>query len=907
MKRIKLLLVFICTFFIYNASIAFNTNENIKNTAKASNFCPAPVLTSFFPSSGPENTVVYINGSNFNAAATVAFDGISATFTINSDNEIEAFIPAGTSTTSNITITSTGGCVGNSSTDFTLLDSACTTADVYISEIYDANSGSYAVIELYNPTNAPIVLDGVYIIERYGDVGNAAPSQTYNVLGTIPPLDTFIIILGSGSDCPSLVADFNVGTGINDNDEFKLLKNGILIDIVNAPTERGYTIIRNPNAAITQTSFDSTDWTIDSNENCANLGSHTADPITDITPTITNPTAQTICENGTATFTIAISGTETYTYQWKVLNSAGNWVNVVNDANYSGTTTDTLTITNAPLTFDLNQYYCEVTSVSCDLVTNAAQLHVGNAEVDTLASETVCTSYSLPALTNGNYYTATNGGGTQLNTGDNITTTQTIYIYNIVGTAPNTCDNETSFTITVSGTPPVDTVSNETVCASYTLPSITNGNYYTATNGGGTQLNIGDNITTTQTIFIYNEVGTAPNTCSNESNFTITITGNPPVDTVSSEAVCTSYTLPALTNGNYYTATNGGGTALTAGNTITTTQTIYIYNIVGTAPDTCDNETSFTITVSGTPPVDTVSNETVCASYTLPSITNGNYYTATNGGGTQLNIGDNITTTQTIFIYNEVGTAPNTCSNESSFTITVTGNPPVDTISSEAVCTSYTLPALTNGNYYTATNGGGTQLNVGDTITTSQTIYIYNISGTAPNTCDNETSFDITIYPATDFTLDASNITIVDDSITVSMTDTSINYLYTVDSSASQVNPLFTNLANGLHTLIVEDENGCVVKTIPFTIDSIQEIHIPLFFTPNGDTFNDTWLITDTQNTIKEILIFNRYGKLLKQVSPSTKFWDGTYRGYNLETNDYWYLITLHTGEELKGHFTLKR
>ncbi|WP_055445453.1 hypothetical protein [Lacinutrix himadriensis] len=145
---------------------------------------------------------------------------------------------------------------------------------------------------------------------------------------------------------------------------------------------------------------------------------------------------------------MAISGTETYTYQWKVLTSAGNWVNVTNDANYSGATTDTLTITNAPLTFDLNQYYCEVTSASCDLVTNAAQLHVGNVEVDTLTNETVCTSYTLPTLMNGNYYTATNGGGTQLTAGSTITTTQTIFIYNIAGTAPNTCDNETSFTIT---------------------------------------------------------------------------------------------------------------------------------------------------------------------------------------------------------------------------------------------------------------------------------------------------------------------------------------------------------------------------------------------------------------------------------------------------------------------------
>ncbi|MFD2541127.1 T9SS type B sorting domain-containing protein [Lacinutrix gracilariae] len=1277
MKRIKLLPSFICIFFIYNASIAFNANKNTTNVTLASSVCPAAVISNFFPESGPENTLVTISGSNFSTATNVTFDGVSTTFNIISDNEIEAYVPAGISASATISIISYGGCTGNATTDFTFLDSQCSTADVYISEIYDAISGSYAVIELYNPTNAPIVLDGVYIIERYGDIGNAAPSHTYNVLGTIPPLDTFIIILGSGSDCPSLVADFNVGTGINDNDEFKLLKNGVLIDIVHAPDERGYTIIRNPDAAVSQTSFDSSDWTIDSQEDCSDLDSHTADPIPDNTPTITNPTSQTICENGTATFTVSISGTETYTYQWMVLNAAGNWVNVTNNTNYSGATTNTLTIANAPLTFDANQYYCQITSTSCDLVSNAAQLNVGNAEVDTLSNETVCTSYTLPTLTNGNYFTATNGGGSPLNAGDIITATQTIYIYNEVGTAPDTCSNESSFTITVSGTPPVDTLSNETVCTSYTLPTLTNGNYFTATNGGGTSLNAGDTITatqtiyiynevgtapdtcsnessftitvsgtppvdtlsnetvctsytlptltngnyftatngggtplnagdiitttqtiyiynevgtapdtcsnessftitvngtppvdtlsnetvctsytlptltngnyftatngggtplnagdiitatqtiyiynevgtapdtcsnessftitvsgtppvdtlsnetvctsytlptltngnyftatngggtplnagdtitatqtiyiynevgtapntcsnessftitvsgtppvdtlsnetvctsytlptltngnyftatngggtplnagdiitatqtiyiynevgtapdtcsnessftitvsgtppvdtlsnetvctsytlptltngnyftatngggsplnagdtitTSQTIYIYNEVGTAPDTCSNESSFTITISGNPPVDTLSNETVCTNYTLPTLTNGNYFTATNGGGTPLNAGDIITTTQTIYIYNEVGTAPDTCSNESSFTITVSGTPPVDTLSNETVCSSYTLPTLTNGNYFTATNGGGSPLNAGDIITTTQTIFIYNEVGTAPDTCSNESSFTITISGNPPVDTLSNEAVCTSYTLPTLTNGNYFTATNGGGSPLNAGDTITTSQTIYIYNETGTAPDTCTNESSFTITIYPATDFTLTDANITIVDNTITVNMTDTSINYLYAVDTSALQANPTFTNVANGNHLLYVQDENGCIIKALPFTIDGFVEINIPLFFTPNGDGYNDTWLITDNQNTIKEILIFDRYGKLLKQVSPALKSWDGIYNGYFMESNDYWYLITLHTGKTIKGHFTLKR
>jgi gliding motility-associated-like protein len=65
---------------------------------------------------------------------------------------------------------------------------------------------------------------------------------------------------------------------------------------------------------------------------------------------------------------------------------------------------------------------------------------------------------------------------------------------------------------------PVDSLNNY-VGISYTLPEITNGNYFTAANGTGTTLQAGDIINTTQTIFIYNET-----VCdSNESTFYVTI------------------------------------------------------------------------------------------------------------------------------------------------------------------------------------------------------------------------------------------------------------------------------------------------------------------------------------------------------------------------------------------------
>ena len=804
-------------------SISSNTNL-VKNTNKTTE-CPAAVISSFSPSSGPENTLITIIGSNFSTANAVTFGGVNTTFNIISDAEITAFIPAGTSASSAISIISTGGCTGTSATNFTLLASACTSAEIYISEIYDAVSGDYAVIELYNPTNTPVVIDNTYVIVRYGDIGNTAPNNTFtDITGTIAPLSTFIIQMGSGSDCPTLTANFNIPTGINDNDEFELLKNGVIIDNVHSPNERGYSIIRNANATIPQTTYDSNDWTISSQEDCTDLDMHTADAIPDNTPNITHPTSQSICENGSTTFT-ASEDSGTFSYQWKTLNASGNWVNVTNNTNYSGATTGTLTLNNVPVSFDNNQYYCEITSPSCTLITNAAQLQINVIVVDTLANQTVCDSYSLPTLTNGNYFTGTNGTGTALAAGDVILTSQTIYIYNVTGA------------------------------------------------------------------------------CTKQSSFTVTVTPAPSVDTVSNVSVCTSYTLPTLTNGNYFTGTNGTGTALNAGDIITTTQTIYIYNTVGT----CSNENSFIVTINGTPTVDTLANQTACESYTLPTLTNGNYFTGTNGTGTPLTAGDAITTSQTLYIYIELGTAPNNCSNESSFTITIDQAPLVDTLANTEACSQYALPAVTNGTYFTGINGTGTALSAGDLITTSQTVYIYNSIAS----CSNQTSFDISILPATDFTLTAANLTINENELQVTMDDTTISYMYAVDSGVFQSDDTFTNLSNGTHTLYVEDANGCVSKSISFEIlVNLDGIVIPNGFSPNGDAHNEWFKIQGLYDvyTNHKLEIYNRYGTLIFTGNNDNKWHGKSNRGIlssnkTVPVGTYFYVLHLNDANATKQRY----
>jgi len=102
------------------------------------------------------------------------------------------------------------------------------------------------------------------------------------------------------------------------------------------------------------------------------------------------------------------------------------------------------------------------------------------------------------------------------------------------------------------------------------------------------------------------------------------------------------------------------------------------------------------------------------------------------------------------------------------------------------------------------------------------------------------------------------------------------------------------------------DAVGCTEES--FTTQSASD-RIPNFFTPNGDNVNDNWVVPNESNDISEIIIFNRYGKILDKISNSSTGWgwNGTYNGVMLPSSDYWYLIQYINGKVLKGHFSLKR
>ena len=144
--------------------------------------------------------------------------------------------------------------------------------------------------------------------------------------------------------------------------------------------------------------------------------------------------------------------------------------------------------------------------------------------------------------------------------------------------------------------------------------------------------------------------------------------------------------------------------------------------------------------------------------------------------------------------------------------------------------------------------------------------------------------------------------------VTVNLINSVGNYEYSIDlpNGPFQASNFFENVASGIHTVYINDINGCGLTT-----RTIAVIGFPKFFTPNGDGFNDFWKVAGVDvifNTATKIYIFDRFGKFIKEVATrDTEGWDGTLNGKQLPSDDYWFVTYLEDGRVVKGHFALKR
>lgn len=137
------------------------------------------------------------------------------------------------------------------------------------------------------------------------------------------------------------------------------------------------------------------------------------------------------------------------------------------------------------------------------------------------------------------------------------------------------------------------------------------------------------------------------------------------------------------------------------------------------------------------------------------------------------------------------------------------------------------------------------------------------------------------------------------------------DYEFSLDDATGpfQDSNTFTQVSPGEHNVFVQEKNSCgIARTTVFVFG------FPNFFTPNGDGENDTWNVRGVDRSLfpeSSIYIYDRYGKMLVNLSANAAGWNGIHNGYEVLSSDYWYLAMITdsngTTREFKGHFSLIR
>jgi len=404
----------------------------------------------------------------------------------------------------------------------------------------------------------------------------------------------------------------------------------------------------------------------------------------------------------------------------------------------------------------------------------------------------------------------------------------------------------TILTLINPGAPQLSNVVDQTVCETYTLPAISgtlltgSESYWTQTGGTGTQLNVGDVITTSQTIYIFDQNGT----CSDEVSFAVNVYYTPVLTNPGNQTACDSYTLGAISGTNlsgneaYYDDAQANGAVALSG-TLTTSQTVWIYD----ENSACNDEVSFVLTINPSP--------------TFTSIDGGGVYCA----------GDPVADVSVALI----GTPGYTV------TYTIDGGAP-------QTATGTTSPVVLGNSAGTYTVTQIADANCTNTASGTQTIVINPIPS-APNAgsdtvyCSNWTLVPMTASGGGTFTWYA---------------DASLTNQLAVGGS------LTPNSSVGTTTYFVtETISGCEgpASSVVITINDC-EIVVPTAFTPNGDNMNEVWEIVDLDQVYPTsvVYVYNRWGSLVYESNKgdyTTKPWDGTYGGEQLPVASYFYIIDL--------------
>jgi gliding motility-associated-like protein len=346
-----------------------------------------------------------------------------------------------------------------------------------------------------------------------------------------------------------------------------------------------------------------------------------------------------------------------------------------------------------------------------------------------------------------------------------------------------------------------------------------------------------------------------------------------------------------------------GGTSIASGNNFTTLILSSTNNYYAQVSGCTSTRTVIAATINTTPTISTTKVIVPrCGTGTLileatPSIGNVNWFYEANGG-TSISSGTTFTTpslSTNTFFYAEANN--NGCISPSRIAISTIINPvPEVTDENLILCqnSNLTLDATISGMTY-----------LWSTSETTKTINIsspgnYEVAITNSFSCTSTKKIIVIEHEIPEI----MSVKVEESNVEIIPKNQQSYFEYSIDGLNFQISPLFLNAPGGLQTASIREVNNCGIDTKEFVI-----LLAPPFFTPNNDSYNDFWIVKGMSfYPNAELRIFDRYGKLLKELRPNSLGWDGTFNGHQLPASDYWYVFKSDSNSpEKRGHFTLKR
>ncbi|MGJ8549089.1 choice-of-anchor L domain-containing protein [Winogradskyella wichelsiae] len=213
------------------------------------------------------------------------------------------------------------------------------------------------------------------------------------------------------------------------------------------------------------------------------------------------------------------------------------------------------------------------------------------------------------------------------------------------------------------------------------------------------------------------------------------------------------------------------------------------------------------------------------------------------------------------------------------------------------------LNDLPNNYYYEwLFNGEPTAVNT--TFNEVNEIGTYTVIVTDPNGCSS--SRTVTVSPSSSAVIE--NVEVVgvapNNTVTINVSGDG-DYEFAIGDGLYQQSNVFSNLREGFYSVFVKDNNGCEIVE-----REISVLGFPRFFTPNADGDFDTWHAIGENSQfrlLETIEIFNRYGKLIAVLTSNNEAWDGSFKGKDLASDDYWFIAKFVEGDNYTGHFALRR